>query len=60
MWEKNKAKLNAGLTHLKGSVHVLWVDDINTTGNLGDNWHESVLDVTTVPTFKNKNIELFH
>lgn len=34
--------------YLKWSVSVLWMDDINTTGDLRDNWHKIVLYVTAV------------
>lgn len=34
--------------YLKWSVSVLWMDDINTAGDLRDNWHKIVLYVTAV------------
>lgn len=34
--------------YLKWRVGVLWMDDINTTGDLGDDWHKIVHYVTAV------------
>ena len=50
-WASGRLWMTEWSMYLKWRVSVLWVDDVNPTGDLGDDWHKTVLDVAAVSSW---------